>query len=72
MKLPHFLRTYGNFHFTITPFDVCFLPFKLQWIHNEEISTMRLFLGVAPDFHFPLIYKGFVPLGTFYLLYELF
>ena len=33
---------------------------------------MRLFPGAACDFHFPLIYKGFVPFGTFYLLHEVF
>jgi len=53
-------------------YEIHVCPFKLCWIQNEEISAMRLFPRVASDFHFPLIYKGFVPFGTFYLLYEVF
>ena len=62
-KLLHAITSSSEFHFH---------PFKLHWIHNEGVSVMKLFLRVAYDFHFPLIYKGCVPFGTFHLLYEVF
>lgn len=53
-------------------YEVHFQPFELHWTQNEEISAIRLFSRVAYDFHFPVIYKDFVPFGTFYLLDEVF
>lgn len=51
MKLPPFLRTLGNFHFTIDPSSgVCFGLFKLCWIQNEEIFAMGLFQGETCNF----------------------
>jgi len=71
--LPLSQRTKRELLFMINPSSkVHFRPFKLRWIQNEEISAMRIFSRAAYDFCFPLIYKGFVPFGTFYLLYEVF